>query len=118
MKRVLLIAVCLLGGLTANAVADDLDAGKTLYTANCQKCHGANGQGGVGKKLVGDASKWEFTAFKNAVLNGLDDEGHKLKQPMPLFGKVGLTDPKGKVPDDTDLQNVYAYIKTLSGKKG
>ena len=35
MKRVLLIAVCLLGGLTANAVADDLDAGKTLYTANC-----------------------------------------------------------------------------------
>ena len=99
MRRVLLVTIGLLGGLTAHAFAEDLDAGKTLYAANCQKCHGANGQGGIGKKLVGDATKWEFAAFKNAVLNGLDDEGHKLKQPMPLFGKVGLTDPKGKVPD-------------------
>jgi mono/diheme cytochrome c family protein len=100
------------------ARADEMSAGKTLYTDNCQKCHGVNGQGGIGKKLVGDASKWEFDVFKNAVLNGLDDEGHKLKQPMPLFGKVGLTEPKGKIPEDADLQAIYAYIKTLSGKKG
>lgn len=117
MNRILLIAMFSIGGLTVNAVAEDLEAVKTLYTANCQKCHGANGQGGIGKKLFGDATKWEYEAFKNAVLNGLDDEGHKLKQPMPLFGKVGLTDPKGKVPDDTDLQNIFAYVKTLSGKK-
>ena len=118
MKTIWLIGAFAFVALTTNAVAEDLDAGKTLYTANCQKCHGANGQGGIGKKLIGDASKWEFSAFKNAVLNGLDDEGHKLKQPMPLFGKLGLTDPKGKVPDDADLQNIFAYVKTLSGKKG
>ena len=117
MKQVWLAATLLLVGLTANAVAEDIDAGKTLYTNNCQKCHGANGQGGIGRKLIGDASKWEFSAFKNAVLNGVDDQGHKLKQPMPLFGKLGLTDPKGKVPDDTDLENIFAYVKTLSGKK-
>jgi len=57
MKYAVLAVIALLGGLTANARAEDLDAGKALYVANCQKCHGANGQGGIGKKLVGDASK-------------------------------------------------------------
>lgn len=96
--------------------AEDLEAGKTLYVNNCQKCHGAKAQGGVGAKLAGDATKWEFSAFKNAVLNGVDDENKKLKKPMPLFGTVGLTNPQGKIPDDADLENIFAYIKTFAKK--
>ncbi len=107
------------GGLMLSgslAQAEDIEAGKTLYTNNCQRCHGAKAQGGVGAKLAGDATKWELSAFKNAVLNGVDDENHKLKKPMPLFGTVGLTNPQGKIPDDADLENIFAYIKTFAKK--
>ncbi len=116
MKMIFGAAIIGLGLMTGLAYAEDLDAGKTLFVANCQKCHGARAQGGVGAKLAGDATKWTFEAFKNAVLNGRDDENRALKKPMPLFGQVGLTVPAGKVPDDTDLQNVFAYIKTFDKK--
>ena len=36
-----------------SAMAQDLAAGKKLFTDNCVRCHGAKGQGGIGKKLWG-----------------------------------------------------------------
>jgi hypothetical protein len=113
MKISYILAVLPFLAVNQLARAEDLAAGKTLYVNNCQKCHGAKALGGVGAKLAGEASNWELAAFKNAVLNGLDDENKKLKKPMPLFGTVGLTVPKGKVPDDDDLANLFAYIKSL-----
>src|SRR5262249_36032863 len=94
------------------AHAADAAAGKTLYVDNCQRCHGAKGQGGVGKKLAGDAAYWDFPIFKRTVMTGIDDENKQMKT-MPVFGKVGLTKPKGKAPDDTDLENLQAYMKTF-----
>jgi hypothetical protein len=32
------------------------DAGKTLFLAHCAKCHGNNGQGGVGPTLIGSGA--------------------------------------------------------------
>jgi len=96
-------------GLPAHA---DATVGKALYVDNCQRCHGAKGQGGVGKKLVGDAAYWDFPIFKRTVMTGIDDENKQMKT-MPVFGKTGLTKPKGKMPDDTDLENIQAYLKTF-----
>ena len=114
MKRVLIsIAAGALLTYTQAATAQDLAAGKKLYADNCQRCHGNKGQGGIGKKLVGDAATWEFDLFKRAVMTGVDDAGKPLKPVMPIFGKVGLTKPKGATPTDADLQSVQAYVKTL-----
>jgi mono/diheme cytochrome c family protein len=97
--------------------AEDIAAGKRLYVDNCQRCHGAKGQGGVGLRLAGDAAYWEFDTFKKAVLAGVDDEGKHLKKTMPLFGKIGLSSPKGEIPTDAELQDVLAYLKTLGPKR-
>jgi mono/diheme cytochrome c family protein len=97
---------------SANAIAQDVAAGKQIYVDNCQRCHGDKGQGGVGKKLSGDAAYWDFAIFKRTVIEGIDDENKKMKI-MPVFGKVGLFKPQGKVPDDTDLQDIQAYLKTF-----
>lgn len=113
MKRVLLsIAAAALLTCAQAAMAEDLAAGKKLFTDNCVRCHGAKGQGGVGKKLVGDAPYWDFDIFKRTIMTGIDDENKKMKV-MPVFGKVGLTKPMGVTPSDVDLQNIQAYLKTL-----
>ena len=117
MKSGFLAALLVLVASSQPLRAEDIADGKKLYVDNCQRCHGAKGQGGVGLRLAGDAAYWEFDTFKNAVLAGIDDEGKHLKKTMPLFGKVGLTTPKGEIPTDTELQDVLAYLKTFGPKK-
>ena len=98
--------------LSNPVLAADLAAGTKLYVDNCQRCHGNTGQGGAGKKLAGDAAYWDFPIFKRTVIEGIDDEGKNLKD-MPVFGKVGLFTPQGKVPTDDDLQSIQIYLKTF-----
>jgi len=102
----------LVTSVPVSALAVDMAAGKTLYVDNCQRCHGDKGQGGVGKKLVGDAAYWDFPIFKRTVIEGIDDENKKMKI-MPVFGKVGLFTPHGKVPTDDDLHDIQAYLQTF-----
>ena len=99
--------------------AEDVEAGKQLYTNNCALCHGdkaqgmeLKGQAAPGKKLAGDAAYWDFPIFKRSVIEGLDDQGKQLKV-MPVFGKTGFMNPKGQIPTDADLQNIQAYLKSL-----
>src|SRR6266700_3824115 len=75
----ILITAAALLTYTSAAMAQDLAAGKKLFTDNCVRCHGAKGQGGVGKKLVGDAPYWDFAIFKRTVMTGIDDENKKRK---------------------------------------
>jgi mono/diheme cytochrome c family protein len=117
MKSRAVAASMILVATSLHVRAEDISAGKKLYVDNCQRCHGAKGQGGVGLKLAGDSAYWEFDNFKNAVLVGIDDEGEHLKKPMPLFGKIGLTSPAGEIPTDAKLQDVLAYLKTFGPKK-
>lgn len=48
-------AVACTSGSSPAAPADDpvLVEGQKVYSSNCAGCHGANGQGGYGKKLSG-----------------------------------------------------------------
>ena len=113
MKAVLTsLAVAALLACTQAAVAQDVAAGKKLFTDNCVRCHGAKGQGWVGKKLAGDAAYWDFPVFQRAVMTGIDDEGKKLKV-MPVFEVTGFINPKGVMPTDHDLENIQAYLKTF-----
>lgn len=90
----------------------DVGAGRTLYRNNCMRCHGAKGQGGVGKRLAGDAAYWDFSIFKRTVMVGIDDEGKQMKI-MPVWGKTGLVKPHGEIPTDAELHDLQAYLKTF-----
>ena len=106
------VAAGVLLACTQAGMAQDLVAGKKLFTDNCVQCHGANGQGVIGKKLAGDAAYWDFWVFQRTVITGLDDEGKKLKI-MPVFETTGFIKPKGVMPTDHDLRNIQAYLKTF-----
>ena len=94
------------------AFAQDMTLGKKLYADNCQRCHGPKGQGGVGKRLAGDAAYWDFPIFKRTLMEGIDDENKHLKI-MPVWGKTGFDKPKGEIPTDPELQDLQAYLKTF-----
>ena len=57
-RFLILMAAVVLLTCMQSAMAQDLTAGKKLFTDNCVRCHGPKGQGGIGKKLVGDAPYW------------------------------------------------------------
>lgn len=125
----------LLTGLAAVALvataqpsfAADLQAGKDLYSDNCAICHGNKGEGYALsavpdgavqiKKLAGDAAYWDFSVFKEAVLNGKDDKGRAMRM-MPVFSKTGLFNPPGQMLTDQDLKNIQAYMQTFGPNEG
>lgn len=112
---VFIVALVLSAVVLAATPAGNAANGKKLYVANCQSCHGVGAAGvtGLGPVLKGEVAGWKFEFFKRAVLSGVDDVGKVLATAMPRFGKVGLTDPKGKIPTETQLRDLQAYLKTL-----
>jgi len=113
--RVGLILIVLAGVSSSALAAPDAKAGKAIYTANCQGCHGNVGQGNVGPALAGEVAGWKYAWFKRAMLQSLDDKGVMLKSPMPLWGKVGFN-RTGKAPTDAQMTNLQAYLKTFKAK--
>ena len=107
------VVIC---AVAQTAAAQDVATGQKLFADNCVRCHGNKGQGGIGLKLAGDAAYWDFNNFKRAVLAGVDDQGKSLKSIMPRFGNVGLTKPKGDVPNETQLKSIQAYLVTFAPK--
>ena len=117
MRHILALSLCSLVFMTVGThAATDVAAGKQLYDDNCKRCHGASAGGGAGMKLKGDAAYWSPDVFKRAVMTGVDDENRKMKALMPVWGKTGLTKPKGKIPTDDDLANIQSYLQTLGPK--
>ncbi len=113
--RIAIISTVLAGVVSSALAAPDPKAGKAIYTANCQGCHGNMGQGNVGPALAGEVAGWKFNLFKRAMLHSLDDKGVMLKSPMPLWGKVGFNHT-GKAPTDAQIANLQAYLKTFKAK--
>jgi mono/diheme cytochrome c family protein len=111
-KKMLLLAAALVIASASQALAEDLVVGKKLYVDNCQRCHGATGGGGIGKRLKGDAAYWDFPIFKRTLMEGIDDENKHMKI-MPVWGKTGFVKPKGEIPTDAELQDIQAYLKTF-----
>ncbi|SAL83084.1 Cytochrome c [Caballeronia choica] len=110
MKRTF-IAVTMLW-LCASVVAAPPD-GKALYRENCASCHGQNGKGDTGPKLVGDASEWKTKLFERAVLNGIDDQGKPLKSPMPHWSRASFKSDNGVAPSKAEVDAIQQYLHTL-----
>jgi|TARA_B110000305_G_C19455543_1_gene650701 cytochrome c553 len=82
------------------ATASPADLGGKIYTA-CAACHGANGQGGVGPALKGqaqDAIVSMLTQYKNKETRGA--------QSMLMWGQAAAL-------SSSDMTNLGAYIETL-----
>ena len=87
------------------AVALDVEAGKTLYEAKCSVCHTP----GIGPKLD-DKAAWEAVAAQgleviyNHTING-------------FTGTKGAMPAKGTAADatDADLHNAVAYMLATAG---
>jgi mono/diheme cytochrome c family protein len=86
----------------ANAIeSDDLTLdGEDLYNSSCAMCHGADGQGGIGKPLAGVvADKYTVAEHVTIVLNG--------QASMPAFS-TSL--------DDDEIAAIVAYERTALGE--
>jgi disulfide bond formation protein DsbB len=101
------------GGGGGGAASGDVAAGLDLYTATCEACHAAGGEGvsGLGKPLKGSdfisgQSEDDLLAF---MLVGRDasDPANTTGVAMP---------PKGGNPalSDDDLVDIIAYLKSLN----
>jgi quinoprotein glucose dehydrogenase len=77
--------------------ANETEAAKALYAQNCQSCHGANYEGGVGPSLANISNRVTFDNFKTTVSVG--------RAQMPAFLHLGD-------------QNVTAIYKLLAGPAG
>jgi mono/diheme cytochrome c family protein len=107
MKRIILLAAVF--GLTAATTAFADDA-KDLWTANCAKCHGADGKGQtkIGQKLgIKDFTDPKVQAglkddaAASAIKNGLkSDDGRTLMKPYDAL-------------TDDQIKGLVAYIHTL-----
>ncbi len=84
----------------ARASASPAELGKALYTG-CVACHGANGEGGVGPMLAGQAEQdivSKLQAYKAGETIGA--------QSALMWSQAGMLSTE-------DMENLAAYIATL-----
>lgn len=81
------------------------DAGKKLYEASCQVCHGA---GIAGAPKVGDVAAWA-----PRIAQGVDVmNGHAING---FMGKAGMMPPKGgSSASDDEVKAAVAYMVAAS----
>ena len=90
--------------------ADEEKVGEDEWTASCAKCHGLDGQGGIGPTIAGNQTLQDPKALKVLLYNGQDTPG--LENYMP---------PTGKGWSDAQIAALVAYVKsnpTLSKAPG
>lgn len=76
-----------------------MTAGQTLYGRNCQNCHGAQGEGGAGERLVGSPVVASVAGVVNQMLLGAVEHG------MPPFNRLS----------DADLAAIATYVRNSWG---
>ncbi len=82
---------------------EQMAAGQKVYMTNCVACHGANGEGGVGKPIAGSAiAMGELNGLINILVNG------KAGTAMPAFGNQ---------LNDVDLSAVITFARNGFGNK-
>ena len=82
---------------TTPAVAGDANRGRTVFTANCSGCHGANAEGAVGPRLAGSGLSADAVTAVIAAGRGV----------MPA-GIVG----------GQEAADVAAYVASIASAKG
>jgi cytochrome c len=116
----LILAGTLLSFVTAAQAAGDAAAGKVLFTQKCGLCHSVvQGQNKIGPSLYGVVGRKagslpDYTyseAMKNANRTWddatLDDYLTNPRQKIPGIKMIFVG-----LPDETDRQNVIAYLAT------
>jgi cytochrome c oxidase subunit 2 len=82
---------------------EQMAAGQKVYMTNCVACHGANGEGGVGKPIAGSAvAMGELNGLINVLVNG------RAGTAMPAFGNQ---------LNDVDLSAVITFARNGFGNK-
>lgn len=82
---------------TATKAAPNPAHGKTIFAQNCSSCHGAQGQGGMGPRLIGEASRKNFEQAVTWIENPTP--------PMPKLYPSTLS--------AQDVRDVAAYVESL-----
>jgi mono/diheme cytochrome c family protein len=82
----------------ANAgTAPDPHHGQAVFSQNCASCHGAQGQGGMGPRLIGESSRKDLMQAEAWIENP--------QPPMPKLYPGTLS--------AQDVRDVAAYVETL-----
>jgi len=106
------IAIALMG------TEDDIAAGKKIYEMNCQSCHGAAGEGGVGPNLGDKFWKHggDFKSIAHTITVGVPEKGmisweailktKKIVQVTSYIEKElkNTNPPNGKAPEGEEYQ--------------
>lgn len=82
---------------TVSNAASNPVRGKTLFAQNCSSCHGAQGQGGMGPRLIGEASRKDLDRAVTWIENP--------QPPMPKLYPSAL--------NTQDVRDVAAYVESL-----
>jgi cytochrome c6 len=90
------------------AGAGDANAGKAVYTSKCKICHGADGEGETGYAKAMGLHPAQLGS--DAVQSKTDTELKKII----LEGSGKMKPIKGL--NDTDIDNVIAYVRTFRRK--
>ena len=100
----LILTTTILAMVATGSAFADTAAGKAVYTANCEKCHAANGEGkAVIAKMLNATMKplgsAEVKAKSDAALTKDITEGVGKMKPVKISGE--------------QVKDVIAYIRTL-----
>ena len=92
-----LVLVGVVCALTAGKAADSApdETGQGLYDGHCGQCHGAEGRGGKGPRLV--PFDWSYEQTLNQIRHPVCD--------MPAI-------PESEV-SDAEVAEIVAYLKTI-----
>ena len=111
------------GAGPAVSLTGDASTGAQLFTANCQKCHGTNGTGGVANPGSDDGTVPPLNPIDETLISadpqvytynldlfvehGSTPEGTDPQQSMPAWGDEGKLNPQ-------QIADVIAYVMSLN----
>ncbi len=90
------------GELTSDGAA--LNIGRNLFLNNCAACHGSDGGGAPGFPNLADKD-WLWGGDPDTVLTTVSN------------GRIGVMPPWGEALGASGVENVLAYVMSLSGRK-
>lgn len=114
MHKLLALAVALAAVPTLAWADGTADKGKTVFTQFCATCHGNAGKGDGPAAQALSPKPRDLT--DKAYLSGLKDDylANVIKKGGGAVGKSALMPPWGTSLKDGDVEDVIAYIRTLS----
>jgi mono/diheme cytochrome c family protein len=105
---------------TTALAAGDAAKGKTVYTTNCESCHGpaGKGDGPVGAALDPkprdfSTAQFKFDTDKDGKPGSDADLTNVVKDGAGKYGGNALMAPWGGILSEADIANVVAYVRSL-----